>query len=425
MDTKKRLNFSNNPSICIVGLGYVGLPLAVHLSSIYNVIGFDINTSRIEKLNQGIDETGEVSKKELSKCLNKNLQLISEESSITNLFDLIIVTVPTPVDKNNIPNLRALVSASKFSGRNIKKNSIIVFESTVFPGCTEDICVPEIEKESGLVYQKDFFCGYSPERINPGDKEHTFDRIPKVVSGSNEQVSKYLSKIYGSVIKANIHVASTIKIAEASKVIENTQRDINIAFINELSIIFNKLDINTNEVLKAASTKWNFLNFKPGLVGGHCIGVDPYYLAHKASEVGIDPQMILAGRKINNSMPSFVAAQVVKKVIKKKLSLKKSKILLLGLTFKENCPDTRNSKSIDLIHELNDYGLNIYAHDPYVNEKTISSITLAKPVKKIDIKNFDMVILSVEHKEYKNLLKTNKDLPPIFSVSMMGFIDND
>lgn len=411
--------------IAILGLGYVGLPLAVGLSSSYKIIGFDISLERISQLMNGIDKTREIKKVDLLRSLNNNLSLTSNYKDLVDC-NIFIATVPTPITDNCKPDLRPLKNVCRIISKILKPKDIVVFESTVFPGATEEICGPELEKNKySLKSGFDFFLGYSPERVNPGDKVHTIDKIDKVVSGQNKMVEMTLIEIYSKLTKGKVFLAKNIKVAEASKVIENSQRDINIAFINELSIIFNKLDINTNEVLKAASTKWNFLNFKPGLVGGHCIGVDPYYLAHKASEVGIDPQMILAGRKINNSMPSFVAAQVVKKVIKKKLSLKKSKILLLGLTFKENCPDTRNSKSIDLIHELNDYGLNIYAHDPYVNEKTISSITLAKPVKKIDIKNFDMVILSVEHKEYKNLLKTNKDLPPIFSVSMMGFIDND
>ena len=421
MKNKNNIILKPHPKICVIGLGYVGLPLAVHLSTKFDVIGFDLNPNRVDFLNKGEDSTKEVNNKTLLKRIKGGLKLISNEADLPPNVNVFVVTVPTPVNKHNVPELDALISASEFAGRNISKGAIVVYESTVFPGCTEEICIPAIEKASGMRYEKDFFCGYSPERINPGDRKHTFDLIPKVVSGSNEIVAKYLSKIYKKVIKAEVYTADSIKIAEASKVIENSQRDINIAFINELALIFNKLNIDTDKVLEAASTKWNFLNFRPGLVGGHCIGVDPYYLAYKASEVGIHPEITLAGRRINNNMHSFVASQVMKKIIQRKISPKKARIGVLGLTFKENCPDTRNSKAFELINELKDYELNIFAHDPYIKNDEIEKLTNAKKLLYKDLNSFDLIILCVEHEEYKKKISNLKKGIPLFVVSKMCF----
>ena len=336
-------------SIAIIGLGYVGLPLAAEFSKCFKVTGYDASSSRISELKNGKDRTGEVEAASLKN--NKNLYFSDDPVSIINA-NVYIVTVPTPVDKSKIPDLKPLQSASRTIGRYLKKDEIVIFESTVYPGATEEICVPILEELSSLIYNKDFYCGYSPERINPGDKINTLVNIKKITSGSNEKAAKFVKNLYEKIIMAGVFPASSIKVAEAAKVIENTQRDVNIALINELALIFNKLDIDTNEVLEAASTKWNFLSFKPGLVGGHCIGVDPYYLTHKAVEIGYKPEIIIAGRRINDSMGKFVAEQTILKLIKNNINPSKARVGILGLTFKENCPDLRNTKVIDIVYHL-------------------------------------------------------------------------
>ena len=339
-------------SIAIIGLGYVGLPLAVEFAKRYPVVGYDLNNERIDELKKGYDRTGEVESKDLDGT--ENLVLSSKPSSIKDA-NIYIVTVPTPVDKNNTPNLKPLENASELIGSVLSLGNNVIYESTVYPGATEEVCVPILEKKSKLKYNKDFFCGYSPERINPGDKKHTLVNIKKITSGSNAKVSKFVEGLYLKIIKVGVFPASSIAVAEAAKVIENTQRDVNIALINELALIFNKLNIDTTEVLEAAGTKWNFLPFKPGLVGGHCIGVDPYYLTHKAVEIGYKPEIIIAGRRINDSMGKFVAEQTILCLTKNKINPSKAKIAILGLTFKENCPDLRNTKVIDIKDNLEKY----------------------------------------------------------------------
>jgi len=353
---------SRKESICVVGLGYVGLPLAISFSKHFNIIGFDINPVRINELKFGIDRTKEISKEELS---NANILFTSDEDHIKKC-KFIIITVPTPIDKHKVPDLKPVFSASTIVGRNLQKDSIVVYESTVYPGLTEEECVPILEKESGLIWKKDFYVGYSPERINPGDKVHRFESILKVVSGDTDYSLDLISGIYSSVVKAGIFKAKSIKVAEAAKVIENTQRDINIALMNELSMIFHKIGIDTKDVLEAASTKWNFLRFEPGLVGGHCISVDPYYLTFKAQELGHHPEVILSGRRVNDNMPNFVVQNVLKLFIKAKKQIESSKVLILGISFKENIPDIRNSKAIDIYNELKDFGVEAYIYDPYV-----------------------------------------------------------
>jgi len=353
---------SRKESICVVGLGYVGLPLAISFSKHFNIIGFDINPVRINELKFGIDRTKEISKEELS---NANILFTSDEDHIKKC-KFIIITVPTPIDKHKVPDLKPVFSASTIVGRNLQKNSIVVYESTVYPGLTEEECVPILEKESGLIWKKDFYVGYSPERINPGDKVHRFESILKVVSGDTDYSLDLISGIYSSVVKAGIFKAKSIKVAEAAKVIENTQRDINIALMNELSMIFHKIGIDTKDVLEAASTKWNFLRFEPGLVGGHCISVDPYYLTFKAQELGHHPEVILSGRRVNDNMPNFVVQNVLKLFIKAKKQIESSKVLILGISFKENIPDIRNSKAIDIYNELKDFGVEAYIYDPHV-----------------------------------------------------------
>ena len=394
--------------IAIIGLGYVGLPLARLFATKYSVVGFDINTDRISELMTGIDSTLEVD--------NETLQsvLIDEDSDeiglfCTNQLDKIndcnyyIITVPTPVDKNNRPILTPLIKASETVGAVLKKGDIVIYESTVYPGCTEEDCVPVLEKVSGLKFNKDFFAGYSPERINPGDKEHTVEKILKVTSGSTPDVGEKVNDLYKSVITAGTHLAPTIKVAEASKVIENSQRDINIAFVNELAKIFNLLDINTQDVLEAAGTKWNFLPFKPGLVGGHCIGVDPYYLAQKAQEYGYHPEIILAGRRLNDGMGAYVASQLVKTMIQKDIKIKDAAVLVLGVTFKENCPDVRNTKAVDVVNALKSYRTNITIYDPWANEEEVMHEYGMISSKKIPDTKFDAIVLTVAHNEYKHL----------------------
>ncbi|MDB4490766.1 nucleotide sugar dehydrogenase [bacterium] len=394
--------------IAIIGLGYVGLPLARLFATKYSVVGFDTNMDRISELMSGVDFTLEVDKKTLQSVLVSNSS-DSKGLFCTNQLDEIkhcnyfIITVPTPVDKNNRPILTPLVKASETVGAVLKKGDIVIYESTVYPGATEEDCVPVLEKASGLKFNKDFYAGYSPERINPGDKEHTVEKITKVTSGSTLEVGEKVNKLYKSVITAGTFLAPTIKVAEASKVIENSQRDVNIAFVNELAKIFNLLDINTRDVLEAAATKWNFLPFKPGLVGGHCIGVDPYYLAQKAQENGYHPEIILAGRRLNDGMGDYLASEIVKCMIKKDITVNGSKVLILGITFKENCPDVRNTKVVDLVKSLSDYGTNITIHDPWADEEEVNLEYRLKSLKSIPKERFDAVVLSVSHNEFKKL----------------------
>jgi len=385
--------------IAIIGLGYVGLPLAVAFGKKTQTIGFDINQTRITQLKKGKDNTNELSSKEINKAKKLEFTYNEKDLSIANIF---IVTVPTPVDKNKKPNLNFLLSASKMIGKNLKKGDVVIYESTVYPGCTEEDCVPVLEKKSGLVFNKDFSCGYSPERINPGDKKRPITKIKKITSGSNAETAKLIDNLYKSIIKAGTYKAESIKIAEAAKVIENCQRDVNISLINELAVIFEKMNIDTTSVLRAAGTKWNFLPFKPGLVGGHCISVDPYYLAYKAEELGHNPQVILSGRRINNEMGVFIASKVVKLLIAKGNKIKGSKALILGLTFKENCPDIRNTKVIDVYSELKQYGINVDVFDPIANNKEVKKELKIKLLNKVT-KKYNAVILAVAHKEFLKL----------------------
>ncbi|HQU95634.1 MAG TPA: nucleotide sugar dehydrogenase [Saprospiraceae bacterium] len=392
--------------IGIIGLGYVGLPLAVEMAKKFDVIGFDINKKRIAELSQGMDNTLEIESEALLQVLNSNdgkgMKLTDDITALKS-SNVYIVTVPTPIDKYNKPDFKPLISASETVGKVLSPGDIVVYESTVYPGATEEICIPVIEKLSGLTFNKDFYAGYSPERINPGDKEHTVSKILKIVSGSTPEVADRLEAIYNQVITAGTYKAKSIKVAEAAKVIENTQRDINIAFVNELAKIFNRLDIDTNDVLEAAGTKWNFLKFKPGLVGGHCIGVDPYYLAQKAGEVGYHPEMILAGRRLNDSMGSYVAEEVVKLMIRKDINIKNANILVMGVTFKENCPDIRNTKVVDVVHAFQDYHTNVVVYDPWANPEEIWHEYNLISVNKIpDDMLFDAVVLAVAHDEFKS-----------------------
>ena len=407
---KKTVSFdSKKDKICIVGLGYVGLPLAVLLSAKFNIIGFDKYEKRINELKQNIDSTWEISTEELKKS---KMELTTNPEAISQA-KIIIVTVPTPVDEFRTPDLTPVRKATETVGKYMSKNSVIVYESTVYPGVTEEICVPILEAQSGFKWKKDFNVGYSPERVNPGDKVHTTEQIVKVVSGDSSEIGDLLVEIYGAVIKAGIHKASNIKVAESAKVIENVQRDINIALINELSLIFHLMDIDTKEVLEAASTKWNFLKFEPGLVGGHCIGVDPYYLTFKAESLGYHPELILAGRRINDNMGKFIAENTVKKLIEADINVKNSKILILGLTFKENISDIRNSKVVDIYKELKSYGINVVIYDPKADKEEVKKeydIELIDEVK--EHSPFDGIIFAVKHleilKEYN--LKKLKEL---------------
>lgn len=409
--------------LCIIGLGYVGLPLAHAFAKKYEVVGFDIHQVRIDELNQAHDKTLELSSEQLKEVLpsfNSSLK-INHLKLTTNIEDIrdcnvYIVTVPTPIDKNKRPDLTPLIKASETVGKVLKKDDIVIYESTVYPGATEEECVPVLEKFSGLKFNEDFYCGYSPERINPGDKEHTVTKILKVTSGSTPEIGKKVDDLYKSIITAGTHLAPTIKVAEAAKVIENSQRDINIAFVNELAIIFNKLGINTNDVLVAAGTKWNFLPFKPGLVGGHCIGVDPYYLTHKAQSIGYNPEIILAGRRLNDNMGIYVANQVIKLMIKKGHKIEGSKVLVLGITFKENCPDIRNSRVIDVIEELKEFGCNIDVYDPWADADEVKheyglELIRHSELDSESLKGYDAVVLAVAHNEFKQLkLKTNTNV---------------
>ena len=398
--------------ICVIGLGYVGLPLAHAFSEKYEVVGFDISKWRIDELSSGYDRTLELSKKQVNEAI-KNGMKFTLDIEIIKDCNIYIVTVPTPIDKNKRPDLTPLIKASETVGKILKKDDIVIYESTVYPGATEEECVPVLEKFSNLKFNQDFYCGYSPERINPGDKKHTVTKILKVTSGSTSEIGQKVDELYASIITAGTHLAPTIKVAEAAKVIENSQRDINIAFVNELAIIFNKLGIDTNDVLAAAGTKWNFLPFKPGLVGGHCIGVDPYYLTHKAQEVGYNPEIILAGRRLNDNMGIYVANQVIKLMIKKGHKIEGSKVLVLGITFKENCPDIRNSRVIDVIEELQEFGCDIDVYDPWADVKEVKHIYGLELIEhsKLNIQNYDGVVLAVAHNEFKELkLKTNYNI---------------
>ena len=387
----------SNLSIAIIGLGYVGLPLAVEFGKKFSVIGFDINNQRINSLNQGYDETLEISKSELKSA--KSLSFTSDKDLLAK-SNIYIVTVPTPIDKFKRPNLGPLIKASNMIGEFLSKGDLVIYESTVYPGATEEDCVPILEETSNLEFNKDFFVGYSPERINPGDKNHKLKDIKKVTSGSTKQAAAFVNKLYEEIITAGTYKAESIKVAEAAKVIENTQRDLNISLINELAIIFNAMNIDTESVLKAASTKWNFLPFKPGLVGGHCIGVDPYYLTHKAQELGYHPEIILAGRRLNDGMSKFIVGEFVKTLAQKNIKINNANILVLGLAFKENCPDIRNTKIIDVVDELKGFNCNIDIYDPWVNSEEVMKSFKIKPVLSLKEKSYDGVIIAVAHKEF-------------------------
>ncbi len=387
----------------VIGLGYVGLPLAVEFGKKYKVIGFDINEKRIKELKSGKDRTLEVSSEELAEA--KKLSFTTELEELKKA-EIYIVTVPTPVDDFKIPDLTPVIKASETAGKIIQKGDIVVYESTVYPGCTEEDCVPVIEKFSGLKFNKDFYCGYSPERINPGDKEHRVSTIKKIVSGSTPEVAEALNKLYKSIIVAGTHLAPSIKVAEAAKVIENAQRDINIAFVNELAKLFNLMHIDTLDVLEAAGTKWNFLPFRPGLVGGHCIGVDPYYLTHKAVKVGYNPEIILAGRRINDQMGAFVANQLVKLMILKEHKINNARVLVLGITFKENCPDIRNSKVIDIITEIKSFGCSVDVLDPWAEKEEVKheyGFDILSSIEELKDKKYEGIILAVAHNQFKEL----------------------
>jgi UDP-N-acetyl-D-galactosamine dehydrogenase len=400
-----------NLKIGIIGLGYVGLPLAVAFAEKYSVVGFDINQNKVNEILDGVDSTLEIESYQLKSVLRPSLTNTSGLLPTTSLSELAvcniyIITVPTPVDKYNKPDLTPLKNASQAIAKVLNIGDIIIYESTVYPGATEEECVPVLELNSGLTFNKDFFCGYSPERINPGDKEHTLTKILKVTSGSTPDIAERVDQLYKSIIVAGTYKASSIKVAEAAKVIENSQRDINIAFVNELSKIFNLLEIDTKEVLEAAGTKWNFLKFSPGLVGGHCIGVDPYYLAQKAQELGYHPEIILAGRRLNDSIGAYVADETVKLLVKKQVNIAVAKILVLGITFKENCPDVRNTKVVDIISELKKYNLDITILDPWANKESVLreyGLNIINSLDESEQKQFDGIILSVAHNEFLNL----------------------
>jgi UDP-N-acetyl-D-galactosamine dehydrogenase len=390
--------FATNPRLCIIGLGYVGLPLAVEFGKKFDTIGFDISQSRIAELRQGTDRTLELNSEELKAA--ERLRFSADAEEIRGC-DVYIVTVPTPINNSKQPDLTPLEKASTLLGKVIGKDAIVVFESTVYPGCTEEVCVPIIERGSGLVFNRGFFAGYSPERINPGDKQHRVHNITKITSGSTPEVADYVDHLYRQIVQVGTHKASSIKVAEAAKVIENTQRDINIALINELSLIFKRLGIDTLEVLEAAGTKWNFLPFRPGLVGGHCISVDPYYLTHKAQQLGYNPEVILAGRRINDSMGYFVAESVVKMMTQRKIHVVDSNILIMGLAFKENCPDLRNTRVIDIVSELQNYNANVSVYDPWVDPAEAQHEYGLTMTKEPEIGAYDAIILCVGHDKFR------------------------
>ena len=409
-----------NIRLAIIGLGYVGLPLAVEFGKSYNTLGFDTNLIRVKELKTGNDRTLEVTSEELN--LAKNLQYTNSSDDINNC-NIYIITVPTPVDDKNKPDLTSLLNASKVIGKVLSKGDVVIYESTVYPGATEEECVPVLEKYSNLIFNKEFYCGYSPERINPGDKRHTLTKIVKVTSGSTQEVAEKIDSLYSSIISAGTYLAPSIKVAEAAKVIENSQRDINIAFINELAIIFNKLNIDTNAVLDAAATKWNFLPFKPGLVGGHCIGVDPYYLTYKALQVGHEPKVILAGREINDYMPVYVANEVIKLIIKKGYEVQRTRVLVLGITFKENCPDIRNSKALDVITELKSFGCVVDVSDYWADSNEVKEIYDIELIDNPNYRDYDALVLAVAHDKYREInIKNNKKV--IFDAkSILEFSD--
>ena len=387
----------NKLKIAVIGLGYVGLPLAVEFGKQHSVVGFDINTSRIAALMAGTDHTLEVSDEELAVAIHLRYSSDIQTLKDCNFF---IVTVPTPIDSSKQPDLTPLITASKAIGSLLKKDDIVVYESTVYPGATEEVCVPVLEEVSGLILNQDFYAGYSPERINPGDKEHRVTNILKVTAGSTPEVADFIDEVYNLIITAGTHKAPSIRVAEAAKVIENTQRDVNIALINELAVIFNKMGIDTEAVLKAAGTKWNFLPFRPGLVGGHCIGVDPYYLTHKAQAIGHNPEIILAGRRLNDSMGEYVVTQLVKTMIKKRIQIEGARVLVLGLSFKENCPDVRNTKVIDIVHELQKYNVEIDVHDPWINANEANREYSITPISQPVSNQYDGIILAVAHEQF-------------------------
>jgi UDP-N-acetyl-D-galactosamine dehydrogenase len=389
-----------NVRIGVIGLGYVGLPLAVEFGKHYDTVGFDINANRIRELEAGRDNTLEVSRQELKAAARLRYSANLADLKKCRVF---IVTVPTPIDNYKRPDLTPLVKASETVGKVLKKGDVVVYESTVYPGCTEEVCIPVLEKFSGLKFNEDFYAGYSPERINPGDKEHRLTTIKKVTSGSTPEIAAFVDSLYASIVKAGTHKASSIRVAEAAKVIENTQRDVNIALINELALIFNRLGIDTQEVLQAAGSKWNFLPFRPGLVGGHCIGVDPYYLTHKAQEIGYHPEMILAGRRINDNMGLYVAGEIAKLMIERRIHVRGARVLVLGLTFKENCPDLRNSKVVDVINELQKLGAKVDVHDPWVDGREAKHEYGVRPIPAPKKAQYDAIVVAVAHKEFAEL----------------------
>ncbi len=392
--------------ICIVGLGYVGLPLAHAFSAKYKVFGFDINQKRIDELNSGIDMTQELSDVQVKEALNNKIVFSSNINDVMGA-NIYIITVPTPIDKDNKPDLTPIIKSSQSVSKVLKKDDIVIYESTVYPGVTEEVCVPILEEGSRLKFNETFFCGYSPERINPGDKEHTVTKILKITSGSTPQIAKKVDDLYRSIITAGTYLASSIKVAEAAKVIENTQRDVNIALINELALIFNTMGINTKDVLEAAATKWNFIKLAPGLVGGHCIGVDPYYLTYKAEELGYTPNLILGARQINNGMSKYVAERVIKLMIKKALPVNDAKVLVLGLAFKENCPDIRNTKVVDIVSELKDYGCKVSVSDYWADKDEVLKEYGIELIDEYDFESYDAIIVAVAHDKYKELEISN------------------
>lgn len=405
--------------IGIIGLGYVGLPLAVEFGKILDVVGFDINEERIKELKSGYDRTLEVEKSELSASAKLRFSSDPKDLRSVNYF---IITVPTPVDEYKTPDLTPLVKASETVGKVLKKGDTVIYESTVYPGCTEEDCVPVLEKFSGLKFNVDFFCGYSPERINPGDKQHRLPNIKKVTSGSTSEVAEKVDQLYKRIIVAGTHKASSIKVAEAAKVIENSQRDINIAFVNELALIFEKMGIDTHEVLAAAGTKWNFLNYKPGLVGGHCIGVDPYYLTYKADSLGYHPQVILAGRRINDNMGIHIANRVIKLMTQNDLPVNKAKVLVLGITFKENCPDIRNSRAIDVIRELQSFGADVEVYDPHADAAEVKHEYGLKLISSLS-KKYSAIVLAVSHNEFKDINWSSIQNPNTILYDVKGLLD--
>uniref|UniRef100_UPI0040471697 nucleotide sugar dehydrogenase n=1 Tax=Aliarcobacter sp. TaxID=2321116 RepID=UPI0040471697 len=395
--------------ICIIGLGYVGLPLAHAFSKKFQVVGFDINKPRVDELNSGYDRTLELTNEEVNESISNGMIYSTNIEDIKDC-NIYIVTVPTPIDSSNRPDLTPLIKSSQTIGKVLKKDDIVIYESTVYPGVTEEVCVPQLEATSGMTFNKDFFCGYSPERINPGDKEHTVTKILKITSGSTPQIANEVDELYKTIILAGTHKASSIKVAEAAKVIENTQRDVNIALINELALIFDTMNINTNDVIEAAATKWNFIKLKPGLVGGHCIGVDPYYLTFKSEELGYKPNLILGARQINNGMGKYIAEKTIKLMIKAGKVIKNANILIMGLTFKENCPDIRNTKVVDIIKELQDYGANIDVYEPWIDEKDKDYYDynfVENPFK--NTKKYDSIVVAVGHDKFKTISQEEYD----------------